>query len=153
MRDVIWQKSSTRWLVALSFGRIRSSSSNFPEARYSSALKPKKAKQEDGITAVSWKDPGQLQWMNEWISTPERWGHVMEQANTSTQDPQRVYYRCYVWRLVLEREGNSCVSLILSLSVPLSQFSLPLSLSYPHTVVNPLCFLKLLLGKHIKLLI
>ena len=36
--DVIWQKSSTLWLVARSLGRMRSSSSNFPEARYRSSL-------------------------------------------------------------------------------------------------------------------
>lgn len=38
IREVIWQKSSTLWLVARSLGRIRSSSSNFPEARYKSSL-------------------------------------------------------------------------------------------------------------------
>lgn len=39
MSEVIWQKSSTRWLVACSFGRMRSRSSNFPEARYRSCLR------------------------------------------------------------------------------------------------------------------
>lgn len=37
--DVIWQNSRTLWLVACSFGRMRSRSSNFPEARYSSWLR------------------------------------------------------------------------------------------------------------------
>lgn len=38
MREVIWQNSSTLWLVARSLGRIRSRSSNLPEARYRSRL-------------------------------------------------------------------------------------------------------------------
>lgn len=38
IREVIWQKSSTLWFVALSLGRIRSNTSNFPDARYRSGL-------------------------------------------------------------------------------------------------------------------
>ena len=37
--EVIWQKMSMRWLVALNLGNIRSRTSNFPEARYNSGLK------------------------------------------------------------------------------------------------------------------
>ena len=36
--EVIWQKMSIRWLVALNLGNIRSRTSNFPEARYNSGL-------------------------------------------------------------------------------------------------------------------
>ena len=38
MSDVIWQKSRHRWCVVNNLGRIRSRSSNLPEARYSSGL-------------------------------------------------------------------------------------------------------------------
>lgn len=36
--DVIWQNSKIRWLVTFSFGRIRSNSSNLPDARNRSGL-------------------------------------------------------------------------------------------------------------------
>lgn len=46
MSVVIWQKSSTLWSVALSLGRMRSSSSNFPEERYRSGLDRQKEQYE-----------------------------------------------------------------------------------------------------------